>query len=119
MKAIVLVHIPVSTTSPTEFRAPETYEVDDEAPDFGVEVAQRITAAVDTRADLAGRLAEFKRYFVRLSGLANKVVTKPDGKKSVAGRVQYFPSSRTLEYAIKVELRHASETGVAQNPDAI
>jgi len=83
----------------------------------GEEVAQVITAAVDTRPDLEGRLAELRRHLVALRGRAVRVNRKPSGAKVMGARVRYNAMSRMTDKVVTVELRHFDKTPIAPNSD--
>lgn len=95
------------------------YVVDTADPSHGRVVAEAITAAVDTRPDFEGRLAEFRRYL----GISNKTAArshpKPTGGRTPGARTRYIASSRMTDAKVVVEFRHFDKTGIAASPDDI
>jgi hypothetical protein len=93
------------------------YVVDSTDSSHGELVAAAITAAVDSRPDFEGRLAELRRHLARVSGTASRTHRKPSGARTSGARVRYNAISRMTDKVVTVELRHFDKTPVAPNPD--
>lgn len=94
------------------------YIVDDALSDHGQDIAAELTTAIDTRPDVAGRLAELRRHLAQLVRVRPRSHAKPSGARSVGARVQYNVVSRTTGRTATVQMRHHDRPeGVAPNPD--
>lgn len=98
---------------------------DDTAADYGTAAAAAITAAVDTRPDVAGRLAELRRR-LNMMRVTNRTYAKRDARRPegvvdapVLPRVAYTVESRTTGEMVTIEAvwKNAPRSD-APHPDA-